>query len=91
MSTQTQKKYAKLIGKLYYSELQNSLVLVCGLVQRGRTWRYSLYYLSPRLDKSREIDALRIASLIQQSRWLTAAEYIRLREKGQELNRQENS
>ena len=92
MSTLTQRKYAKRLGKLYYSQLQDSMVLVHGLVQRGRTWRYSCYYLaSDIVNRTREIDAKRIEALIRQSRWITAAEYIRLREKGQELNRQQNS
>ena len=91
MSTLTQRKYAKLLGKLYYSQTQSSLVLVHGLVQRGRTWRYSCYYLDPQSYRTREIDAKRVEALIKQTRWITAAEYIRLREKGQALNQQQNS
>ena len=90
MSTLTQRKYAKLLGKLYYSQTQSSLVLVHGLVQRGRTWRYALYYLNPESNRTREIDAKGVEALIRQTRWITAAEYIRLREKGQALNQQEN-
>lgn len=77
---QTQKKYAKEIGKLYYSARVKSLVLILGLTQAGRgsAWCYVVHYSSKDvLPRERKILAKRITQHVKDGRWVLAANYIK--------------
>ena len=84
MTTQTEKQYAKLVGKLYWSMQRQSLVMVTRLQKSYGRWRFTLLYTDSDIkDNPRTRDASEIIRLIKQGRWITAAEFITLREKAQ--------
>ena len=70
MQTQTEKKYAKRIGMLYYSHITGSTVLLTGLTKQFGVWRYQVLYSDPDMvNNPRKISATRVEELLRQGRW----------------------
>ena len=68
MVTQTEKKYAKRIGMLYYSHITGTTVLLTGLEKSFGIWKYNALYSDPDMDP-RKITAKRVEELLRQGRW----------------------
>lgn len=78
--TTTAAKYAKNVGKLFWSIQRNSLVFVANLEKQDRRWCYHLLYSGNNtIANPRWRDAKRIQMLINQGRWITTEEYIKIR------------
>lgn len=85
--TPTEKKYRQHLGQLFWSVQRGSLVLVIGLTKSYGRWRYLIEYTAPHIEsKTRHRDATEITKLIKQGRWMTAAQFIKLREESQGKN-----
>lgn len=70
MSTQTEKKYAKRIGKLFFSHQLGKLVMLTGLEKTYGIWRYSALYSDPDMvGNPRNLTAKRVEELLAQGRW----------------------
>lgn len=83
--TQTERQYVKNVGKLFWSVKLGSLVMVVSLDKKWGRWRYTIDYTNPDMsNRTRSRDAKEIATLIKQGIWITAADFLTLREKSQQ-------
>jgi hypothetical protein len=81
MTTPTEKKYAKYVGKLYWSTSRESLVMITGLHKNFNRWLYQLTFLDTTVKNNPRLrDAVDIASHISQGRWMEASRWLELRE-----------
>jgi len=88
--TQAEKIYAKLIGQLFWSVQRQSLVFISGLNKYYGRWRYDIFYSNTESlvkQQSKTRDAREILRLIQQGRWITAADFMKFYEEYQAKNK----
>lgn len=86
--TPTEKKYNALVGKLFWAIQRQQLVMVTGLSKGWGRWRVNIEYYSddPAKRMIRNRDAIEIERLIKQGRWITAKDFLTLKEHAERKN-----
>ena len=80
--TPTEKKYKPLIGKLFWVVKLQQLVMITALRKCWGRWRVNIEYYSdnPEYRVVRDRDAIEIERLIKQGRWISAKDFLNLKE-----------
>ncbi len=83
--TPTERQYRKHLGQLFWSIQRQSLVMLTDLVKSYGRWRYKIEYASNNIGGvySRTRDASEIEKMINNGRWITAAQFMKFREGSQ--------